>query len=256
MSLPRAIKEYGKVPLPSRPAAPPAVRKSDDEIKKDLDSLIKMACELGADRATVIPAEKVVVDPRVLIKCKIPMCSGYGKNLMCPPYCITPEETMKLVKCYKYGVFFSKEAREKKDIEDVASWELYKKMRVMCLKGMYRNLYNIPVNTTVAKIEGEAYYMGYYLAVGLGVGPCTQCGIEEIKKGKLKDLPEVLPCHGLHEKNCIFGHAPLARPSLEAAGIDVFATVTNVGWPVYTIGLRSDPSTIPSIGFYGLVLVT
>ena len=49
------------------------------------DFLRKRALELGAADAKIFPANHVVVEDRVVLKCKIG-CNNYGKTLACPPY--------------------------------------------------------------------------------------------------------------------------------------------------------------------------
>lgn len=82
-----------------------------------------------------------------------------------------------------------------------------------------------------ASLERELFLAGYYKAFGMGAGPCLLC-----------------------RKACAFGegcrNAHLARPSLEACGIDVYATVRLYGFPVEVVTSRSDPQH-----YYGLVLV-
>jgi predicted metal-binding protein len=60
--------------------------------KKDFEKLRLNAVKYGASKAAMILARDVVVDPRVRLKCMIPVCAGYGVNLMCPPNVMTPEE--------------------------------------------------------------------------------------------------------------------------------------------------------------------
>ena len=55
--------------------------------------LIDRAHALGADRAAPLSAASVVVDERVRLKCRVPLCSSYGRNLMCPPHVPGPDET-------------------------------------------------------------------------------------------------------------------------------------------------------------------
>ena len=55
-------------------------------------ALAGRAVELGAAAARPLSAREVVVDPRVRLKCSVPRCSGYGRNLMCPPFVPTPDE--------------------------------------------------------------------------------------------------------------------------------------------------------------------
>jgi predicted metal-binding protein len=47
--------------------------------------LVKLALEKGAADAKIIPTNKVVVEDRVVLKCKVG-CNHYGKTLACPPY--------------------------------------------------------------------------------------------------------------------------------------------------------------------------
>ncbi|MBM4320421.1 MAG: DUF2284 domain-containing protein [Deltaproteobacteria bacterium] len=79
--------------------------------------------------------------------------------------------------------------------------------------------------------EREAFLSGYYKAFGLGAGPCSLC-----------------------KERCGFGegcrHAEQARPSMEACGIDVFATVRANG---FTIEVVRDRSEEPH--YFGLVLL-
>ena len=58
-----------------------------------IQAIVAKARELGADRAAPLPARAVVVDERVNFKCRVPLCSHYGVNLMCPPNVPTPAET-------------------------------------------------------------------------------------------------------------------------------------------------------------------
>lgn len=58
----------------------------------------------------------------------------------------------------------------------------------------------------------------------------------------------------IDEKNeCRF--PTLARPSMEAVGINVFKLIQDVGWEIYPITRDSDPESIPSGALAGLVLV-
>jgi len=61
----------------------------------------------------------------------------------------------------------------------------------------------------VAKLEREAFLKGYYSAFGLTCGPCPYCDECNLKE-------------------CIY--PDLARPSMEACGIDVYATVRKAGF--------------------------
>ncbi len=61
-------------------------------------------------------------------------------------------------------------------------------------------------------LEREAFLIGYYKAFGMGAGPCRLCDTCDVHS----------PCERPKE----------ARPSMEACGIDVFATIRNNGFRI------------------------
>jgi predicted metal-binding protein len=78
-------------------------------------------------------------------------------------------------------------------------------------------------------LEQDAFFNGYYKALGFGAGPCWLC-----KKCNLE--------------HCV--HALQARPSMESCGIDVYATVRAHGFPIEVV---RDRSQVPDR--YGLILL-
>jgi len=80
------------------------------------------------------------------------------------------------------------------------------------------------------KIELELFLSGYYKAFGLGAGPCSLCRTCAFNEG----------CR----------HPDEARPSMEASGIDVFATVRKFGFKIDTVKTVKDKAN-----YFGLVLV-
>ena len=81
-----------------------------------------------------------------------------------------------------------------------------------------------------ADLEREVFLAGYYKALGLGSGPCRLCDACEFEQG----------CR----------HPREARPSMEACGIDVYATVRRHGFTINVVRMREDPQH-----YFGLVLV-
>ena len=81
-----------------------------------------------------------------------------------------------------------------------------------------------------ADLERELFLAGHYRAFGLGSGPCRLC------------------------EECAFAsgcrHPEQARPSMEACGIDVYATARRHGFPIEVCRTRRDEQH-----YYGLVLV-
>ena len=83
----------------------------------------------------------------------------------------------------------------------------------------------------IVKLERELFLSGYYASFGLPAGPCPFCDACSLDKGCVK--PE------------------LARPAMEACGIDVFATANKAGFKAKVLRNHSEQPT-----FFGLVLVT
>lgn len=83
--------------------------------------------------------------------------------------------------------------------------------------------------SVVTQLEREAFLLGYHSAFGLGFSTCyycTECTLE----------------------GCI--HPKLARPSMEACGIDVYTTVRNMGFNLNVVKNRDEQAN-----FFGLLLV-
>ena len=81
-----------------------------------------------------------------------------------------------------------------------------------------------------AALEREFFLAGYYKAFGLGAGPCHLCETCAFDEG----------CR----------HPEQARPSMEACGIDVYATARKHGFTINVVRTRKDPQH-----YFGLVLI-
>jgi predicted metal-binding protein len=88
------------------------------------------------------------------------------------------------------------------------------------------------VNGTVHMLEKTAFYDGFYKAFGFGGYPCIWC---EHQHCAAEEEPGVVD-ESLRRK-C--RHMDMVRPSMEAAGMDVFATAKSVGWNLTTIPCRN-----------------
>jgi predicted metal-binding protein len=83
---------------------------------KSLAFLKKQAVESGAVEAKIIPVEKIVIEDRVVFKCKLG-CEKYGKTLACPPHAPTPEEFRKIVSEYSHALFMKFKTQVEGDSE-------------------------------------------------------------------------------------------------------------------------------------------
>jgi predicted metal-binding protein len=86
----------------------------------------------------------------------------------------------------------------------------------------------INIHTLIPKLEREIFLDGYYKAFGMGAGPCQLC----VRCAKFCRHPEN------------------TRPSMEACGIDVYATVQANGYPIKVLKDSNCQGN-----YYGIVLI-
>lgn len=185
------------------------------ELEK-FDSLRQLALELGAKDAKVIPASKVVVEDRVVLKCKVG-CNNYGKTLACPPYTPPAEQFRKIVSEYSYALFmkFTSKAEADADLQKALSktngtpapeeakskvdkfWAAWKEDKKEML-------------ASVVKLEKAAMRKGYSLAVAFVSCSCQLCDKCNTETG-------------------ICAHPEMARMSEDALGVNVKKTAQNAG---------------------------
>ena len=202
---------------------------SETQIQHDLERYINKALELGASRAKILKADEIPIDERVVLKCQIPRCFGYGVSVHCPPNTLKPAELRDHLKKYEWAIFFVTDVPSEVIVRDKSTI----KERVAA----YQNVFKI-----VSEIESMAFYDGHYLAFGFGAGSCrhTYCGLED-------------ECQAMNGKKCKFSLR--ARPSMEAVGIDIFKMNAQAGWDIYPIGSNAKSSDIPKGVLAGIIIV-
>lgn len=89
---------------------------------------------------------------------------------------------------------------------------------------------HVDITRLAAEMERELFLAGYYKAIAFGSGPCRLCDDCDLE-GSCK-------------------HPALARPSMEAAGIDVFQTVRNNGLDIRVVTCPENKAD-----YFALVLV-
>ena len=212
----------------------------DSAISESLEKIRNKAVELGASDARIIPAADVVVSERVRMKCLIPRCRGLedGGTPYCPPNTPEPEFMRKTLSQYQWAVPF------KRDIENIEEHIPTSEADIDRLHAIEKSIggYHDKTIEIVGRLESYAQSQGYYLAMGFGGGTCkiTLC------KGAI--------CGVIQDGNCRF---PLkARPSMEAAGIDVFDLAEKIGWEICMIRkVEPDLSIIPCAVSVGILFV-
>ena len=190
---------------------------------QEIEKLRELATAKGAQVKEISP-DQIVVAQWVRFKCRYG-CKGYGKHFGCPPYVPSPDETRRMVKEYKIGLLLRFDGVpghgdfEPDDIpDDFHDW--------------FRDLI-LWVNGTVHSLEKRAFYDGFYKAFGFGGYPCIWC---EHQHCVAEESPGIVD-ESLRRK-C--RHMDLVRPSMEASGMDVFATSKNVGWVLETIPCKNN----------------
>ncbi len=178
--------------------------------------LAKLALENGAADAKIFLANQVVVEDRVVLKCK--SCNHYGETLACPPYTPTAEQFRKIVSEYSYAMFmkftttascepevypylmtYQTDPKIPQDIKDKAAkfWQGWKDSKYKMLQ-------------SVVGLEKAAMKQGYTLAMAFISGHCQLCE---------KCNTETKICR----------HPELMRISEDAIGVNVKKTAANAG---------------------------
>ena len=186
--------------------------------------LVKLALEMGASDAKIIPANQVVVEDRVVLKCKVG-CSHYGKTLACPPYTPTAEEFRRIVAEYRYAMFMKFRSKATADTELLKSLNVSegdsthdKELKEKAAKfwADWKADKNEMLKTVV-DLEKAAMKEGYSLAVSFVSGTCQLCE----------------KC-STQTRICV--HPELARWSEDAVGVNVRKTAANADikftWPI------------------------
>ena len=185
----------------------------DGRIKK----IISAMEEAGATRTILIKAKDVVVDDRVRLKCRIPICEAYGQNLMCPPHVPPVEEFRRALAEFSDALLVQLTA----SLPKIAKGP---RQDVFAAAKRLHELVNLG--------EKTAFEEGFRFATGLIGGCCRLCDeCEGVKPGG----------------RC--AHPFKARPSMEAMGIDVTATTEKAGLDVPSYPIDQ------SVTWTGLVLL-
>lgn len=166
--------------------------------REAVNRIISVLQEQGASRVMLIDAADVVVDDRVRLKCYVPLCDSYARNLMCPPYVPSVDAFREALRNYHQAILLQVSAPLSMTHGNVPTEEIFlpaKKLHELVNAG-----------------EKEAFTAGFRFAAGFIGGCCRLCDECVAVKGG---------------RTCRFPFK--ARPSMEAMGIDVMATAEKAG---------------------------
>ena len=192
------------------------------------DKLVETALGAGASAAKIIPAQIVVVDYRVRLKCEVPRCAGYGQYFTCPPYVMDVDTFKRTLLGYEWCLLVQVEA-EDIDSTDKGNGRID---RTVLKENRDRHRpFKLKLLEVVEIVEASAFKNGMRFAAGFVGGSCVLC--ERCVENKTSD-------------RCV--HPFRARPAMEAVGIDVFKTTENAGLPLHL-------SSTENVLWTGLVLL-
>ena len=167
-------------------------------VSDEIGRLTAFIRETGGD-AVALPANQVVTGEWVRMKC-LYGCNGFGRRFSCPPYTPTPAETQAVLDDYNQTLLIRFDGdRGETTPERLVSREMTRY-----------------VQTVMFDTEAMAFADGFYKAFGYTGHQCGWCGSCFAKK------------EGAVATDC--KNRRKMRPSMEAAGIDVYATCANAGW--------------------------
>jgi predicted metal-binding protein len=212
---------------------------------EELRSLGDAALAAGARRATSIPTSGVVVEERVTMKCHIPPCEVFGRNHLCPPYSPTATEFAAYLANYEVGMLVQVQDRLPEGFKDLVretddEWycQLFREKEwERAYAGTMMPLWH-RLHLAIMAVESAAQQLGLSGAVGLAGSDCGLCSIEGYAERRVLHQVGLGPPAGDAEASvftpcdvsepCPFPE--VARPAMEAVGIDVVRTLRNAGW--------------------------
>ena len=195
-----------------------------------------LALQLGATEAKIIPTKDIIVENRIVLKCKIG-CNNYGKTLMCPPYAPNIDDFRKILTEYNYALVlkFKSQATATPEIAQLLSKNQNDPTLTEDQKQKINKFWNSwnnerkQVLEKLRQIEKTAMNNGYPLALAFTTGTC-------------------ILCEKCNTEQKICKHPTEARCSAQAVGINIMQTLQNAGIPM-TYPFQKNPES------FGLVLI-
>jgi len=182
--------------------------------------LADKAIQAGASDARIIPADGIIVEDRVRLKC-ISGCPSYGKNLTCPPHAPEVGEFRNYLRDYSAALLvkFESPAYLDDSVRSCALSSLFdpnadparkeRSLRFMQeLAGHSRQIHMIMLD-----LEHEAFNAGYPFAITTICGSCSLCEICNTAAG-------------------ICNRPTMRRFTPEGLGINVVKTAEKVGMSI------------------------
>ncbi|MEM2466662.1 MAG: DUF2284 domain-containing protein [Candidatus Bathyarchaeia archaeon] len=190
-----------------------------------LEAIKKFALDLGATDARIISTENVVVEKRVVLKCKY-WCNQYGMNWACPPYVPSVEEFRSILREYRHVLVARFQSSAKGTNYLTGMEESHKGAEDL---GSFYRVWEEDsrrVHEILLKLEKFAFINGFPFALGLRAGSCNLCPKCDVTK----------PCV----------HPEKLRFSPESVGVNLIKTLENakINLKVPVTKLVENPSVV------------
>lgn len=167
-------------------------------LEYDFDQGLKsLAQELGIAAVSRLSTLDIPVEDWVLLKCQYG-CPNYGRRLICPPYSPEPARTRAILGEYSTAFLLRFDAPA--DNSQEADLQVSEDSAAQALDAFLR-------------LERYAFLNGRHKAFVFGLDHCPGCRVCAVESGRT---------------GC--KRPQMARPSLEACGIDVYGLVQRAGW--------------------------
>jgi predicted metal-binding protein len=185
----------------------------------EFDFLLKEAKRLGALEAKIIPSNRVVVENRILLKCRTG-CDSYGRKFVCPPFTPTPDEFRRILKEYRsiLVIKFPADAEAKEDVGRSLQKNQWDPDTFQDVKDRTKKFWEDwghdkkRILLAMLELEKMTFNQGYTCALALTAGSCVLCA----------------KCN--MEATCI--HPTMARYPEHALGVNVKKTLKNAGMSI------------------------
>ena len=164
------------------------------KLNEKLKKLLNYSFSVGASKAKIIETNCIVVENRVVLKCKY-WCENYNKNWSCPPFTPKPKEFKEILSEYNYAIILKFDSLADPNMQLKKFYEVWNKDKIRVLEA-------------VLEIERQAFKMGFPFALALRAGSCNLCSKCDVSK----------PCK----------HPEKLRFSPEAVGVNIWKTLENV----------------------------
>ncbi len=181
--------------------------------QEDFKFLEEAALSLGAAGARIIPADQVVVEDRVRLRCMVG-CPSYGNNLKCPPFVPTPAEFRGILREYHFAMVVRHTAPAlPAEVKGLRVDDPEEAKRLKAKMWPEYNAYYQQTLGIMLDLEKAAFARGYVFALAFFAGSCSLCEKCNVEKGACR-------------------HPLTARIAAEAVGVNVVRTAENAGMPV------------------------